>query len=228
MTSSEKVSSEGRILAVCLLIASNLAATPTSAIAQQFSADLVARKAETTTALGILRVSERKAKIEAAAFPDGFFLIDTATPAAYFVRPGAQVFMDARRSSPLTRMFIPVDPDNPCREWLVMTQLSAPTDLTTWSCQRYGEETVAGRKTDVYRVATLSSSGFIGWVDRERRFPVQIKTEDGTIITADHIRDETQPAQAFEIPAGARKFDPLALIRRIQQSDVWVAPPASE
>jgi hypothetical protein len=52
--------------------------------------------------------------------------------------------------------------------------------------------------------------------------------EDGTVIVADHIRSESQPPPSFDIPAGMRKFDPQALIRRIQQSDVWVAPPASE
>ena len=48
------------------------------------------------------------------------------------------------------------------------------------------------------------------------------------MITAEHIRDEPQPAQTFEIPAGMRKFDPEALIQRIKQSDVWVAQPDSE
>lgn len=57
---------------------------------------------------------------------------------------------------------------------------------------------------------------------------MQIETADGTVISADHIRDEPQPAQSFDIPAGLRKFDPQALIRRIQQSDVWVEPPAAQ
>ena len=47
--------------------------------------------------------------------------------------------------------------------------------------------------------------------------------EDGSTITAENVRDEPQPAQLFEIPPGFRKFDPLNLIQRIKQSDVWVA-----
>ncbi|MCP3395128.1 hypothetical protein NLM27_41025 [Bradyrhizobium sp. CCGB12] len=223
-----QVSPVSRLLKASLLAATLLAATAGSLEAQQFSADLVARKDETTTALGRLRVSDGKERLEAAALPDGFFLIDMAGPAAYFVRPGARVFMDAKQSSPLTGMLVPVDPNDPCRQWLAMAQLSAPTDLPTWHCQRESEETIAGRAMYVYRVATPSGSTFLAWVDRERRFPVRIKTEDGTIITADRIRDEPQPAQAFEIPAGIGKFDPQALIRRIKQSDVWVAQPDSE
>lgn len=222
-----QMSSASKILAVPLLAASLLATAAKSADAQQFSADLVARKDETTSALGHLRVSERKARIEATALPDGYFLIDMTGPAAHFIRPGARVFMDAKQSSPLTQMFVPVDPDDPCRQWMAAAQLSAPIDLATWHCERDREETVAGRMMDAYRVATPGFT-FLGWIDRTHRFPVQIRTDDGTVITADHIRDEPQPAQAFEIPAGIRKFDPQALIRRIQQSDVWVAQPDTE
>jgi hypothetical protein len=62
-----------------------------------------------------------------------------------------------------------------------------------------------------------------GWIDTARQFPLQIKTEDGSTITAENVRDEPQPAQLFEIPPGLRKFDPQTLIQRIKQSDVWVA-----
>lgn len=228
MKRNEKTCSISRRTAAGLLAVVILASAAIPAVAQQFSADLVASKHDTATAMGTLRVSDGKARIETSALPDGFFLIDTHKPAAYFVRPAARVFMDARQSSPLTQMLIPVDPSDPCRQWLAMGQLSAPVDLTTWRCQRDGEETIAGHSTDVFRIAAPSGLSFIGWIDRTRRFPVRIKTADGTVIAADHIRDEPQPAQTFEIPAGMRKFDPQALIRRIQQSDVWVAPPASE
>ncbi|WP_245452859.1 hypothetical protein [Bradyrhizobium sp. C9] len=212
----------------CLFAMAVVANAPVPAAAQQFSADLLARKDDTVTAMGTLRVSDRKARIDPAALPDGFFLLDTAKPAAYFVRPAAHVYMKAMQSSPLTQLFIPVDPSDPCRQWLAMAQLSAAVDLATWHCQRDGEEAIAGRNTDIYRVAAPSGLSFTGWVDRARRFPVQIRTADGTVIAADRIRDEPQPAQIFEIPAGLRKFDPQALIRRIQQSDVWVEPSTSQ
>ncbi|WP_247424092.1 hypothetical protein [Bradyrhizobium sp. 139] len=228
MKRNENKRSGSRSAAAYLLVIAILANASMPSIAQQFFAELVASKDDSATPMGTLRVSEGKARIETAALPDGFFLVDSAKPAAYFVRPDAHVYMNAMQSSPLTHMFVPVDPDDPCRQWLAIAQLSAPVDLTTWRCQRDGAETVGGRNTDVYRVAAPSGLSFIGWVDRARRFPVQIKTADGTLIAADHIHDGPQPAQAFEIPAGLRKFDPQTLIRQIQQSDVWVAPPASE
>ncbi|MHC2337797.1 hypothetical protein [Bradyrhizobium sp. USDA 4454] len=211
-----------------LLAIAILANAATQAVAQQFSADLVASKDGAATTVGALRVLDGRVRLETSALPDGFFLVDAAKPVAVFVRPGAHVFMDARQSSPLTGMFVVVDPDDPCRQWQAIAQLAAPVDPATWHCQRDGAEAIAGRNTEVYRIAAPSGAGFVGWIDRARRFPVRIKTAEGTVIAADHIRDEPQPAQAFEIPAGLRKFDPQALIRRIQQSDVWVAPPASQ
>jgi hypothetical protein len=199
-----------------------------SASAQQFSADLVTMQGEKVVRVGSLRVSESKVRIETTDFADGFFLVDAAKPAAYFVRPRAKVFMDSRQSSPLTLMFVPLDPGEPCRQWQVMASLAAPLDPDKWQCQREGEGAVGDRKADIYRIVAASGISFVGWVDRERRFPLQIRTTDGAVIAVENIRDAPQPAQSFEIPPGTRKFDPRALIDRIRQSDVWVAPPASE
>jgi hypothetical protein len=199
-----------------------------SASAQQFSADLVTRQGEKVAHVGSLRVSEGKVRLETIDFADGFFLVDGKKPAAYFVRPRTKVFMDARRSTLLTQLFVPLDPDAPCRQWQAMASLAAPVDPDKWHCASDGEGTVGDRKADIYRIVAVSGSSFVGWVDRERKFPLQIKTGDGTVISVENVRDEPQPEQSFEIPRGARKFDPQALIDRIRQSDVWVAPPAPE
>lgn len=215
-------------LQACLLALVGSAFASVSAAAQQFSADLVARRGEKVVRVASLRVFESKVRIETTDFADGFFLVDGTTPAATFVRPGARVFMDARQSTALTQMFVPVDPDEPCRRWLAMASLAAPTDPDKWRCERDGEGAVGDRKADIYRIVAASGAGFVGWVDRERKFPLQVKTADGAVIVVENIRDEPQPAQSFEIPSGMRKFDPRALIDRIRQSDVWVAPPTSE
>jgi hypothetical protein len=218
----------GERLRLCVLALIGSALASVSASAQQFSADLVTTQGEKIVRVGSLRVSESKVRIETADFADGFFLVDAAKPAATFVRPRANVFMDARQSSPLTQMFVPVDPDGPCRQWQALAFLAAPVDADKWHCERDGEDTIGGRKADIYRIAAASGASFVGWVDRERKFPLQIRTADGAMITVENIRDEPQQAQSFEIPPGARKFDPRALIDRIKQSDVWVAPPEEE
>ena len=193
--------------------------------AQQFSADLVIVRQEGAAAepAGKLHVLGGKVRLETPELADGFFLVDGATPAAYFVRPAARVFMDARQSSRFTRMFVPVDPDDPCRQWQAMAKLAGSPDHGAWRCERAGEETIGGRSVIIFDAVSTTGRELVGWIDAARKFPLRIKTQDGAVITAENIRDEPQPAQLFEIASGFRKFDPQALIKQIKQSDVWVA-----
>jgi hypothetical protein len=213
-----------RLLTSLLALAGFLLAAGIPAQAQQFSADLViTHDSAATTPAGRLRVLDDKVRLEIPELADGFFLVDGAKPAAYFVRPAARVFMDARQTSRLTRLFVTVDPDDPCRRWQAMSDLAGLGDQGDWRCEQVGEATIGGRNTAAYRAVSASGRAFFGWIDRPRRFPLRIKTEEGAMITAENVRDESQSAQLFEIPSGLRKFDPQALIERIKQSDVWVA-----
>jgi hypothetical protein len=193
--------------------------------AQQFSADLVIMQHDGAVAMpaGRLRVFGDKVRIETPELADGFFLIDGSEPAAYFVRPATQVFMNAKQSSRLTRLFVSVDPAEPCRQWQAMTRLAGIMEQGDWHCERTGERTTGVQNAVGYRAVSASGAEFLGWIDAARKFPLRIKTGDGAIITAENIRDEPQAASSFEIPPGYRKFDPLALIQQIKQSDVWVA-----
>jgi hypothetical protein len=197
-----------------------------SARAQQFSADLTTKRPDGTSApAGKLRVYDSKVRIETPDLPDGFFLIDGAKPTALFVRPAACVFMEARQSSLLTRLFVPVDPGSPCPQWQAMARDAGIAERGDWRCERLADEAIVGHIAAAYRAVSPAGQELLAWIDPIRKFPVQIKTEDGTVIVAQNIRDDRQPAQMFEVPSGFRKFDPQALLRRIKQSDVWVARP---
>jgi hypothetical protein len=206
-------------------VAGFLACCSTAARAQQFSADLVIKQHDGAAAIpaGRVRVFGDKVRIETPELADGFFLIDGSTPAAYFVRPATQVFMNAKQSSRLTRLFVPVDPADPCRQWQAMARLAGIAEQGDWHCERMGEETTGVRNTVGYRAVSASGREFLGWIDVTRKFPLRIRTEDGAVVAAENIRDEPQAASSFEIPSGYRRFDPLALVRQIKQSDVWVA-----
>jgi hypothetical protein len=198
---------------------------PAQAQAQNFSADLVrtAIHGGAAASFGKLRVSDDKVRIETPDFPDGFFLIDGASRAAYFARPGERVFMDARQSSRLTQLFVPIDLGDPCRQWQAMAKLAGATDREDpWRCERVGEESVGGRDVVVYRAISSPGRELLGWIDPKLKFPLRIRLEDGMSISVENIREEPQPAPLFEIPSGFRKFDPQALLKRIKQSDVWV------
>jgi hypothetical protein len=216
-----------RLLPSLLAVAGFVLAAGIPAKALQFSADLVTvHDNAAPTPAGRLRVLDDKVRIETPELADGFFLIDGVKPAAHFVRPAARVFMDARQSSKLTRLFVTVDPADPCVRWQAMAQLAGLAERGNWRCEQIGEVTIGGRDTSAYQVVSASGRTFFAWIDRMRRFPLRIKTEEGAVITAENVHDEPQPAQLFEMPSGLRKFDPQALIERIKQSDVWVADEA--
>ena len=194
--------------------------------AQQFSADLITTHVDGTTVASHLRVFNNKVRIETPEFSDGFFLIDGLSRAAYFARPGKRVFMDARQSSRLTRLFVPVDLGDPCPQWRDMAMLAGAADPSTpWRCERVGAELLDGRGVVVYLAISSPGRDILGWIDLSLKFPLRIRMQDGTSITAENIHEEPQPAQLFEIPSGLRKFDPETLIKRIKQSDVWVDTP---
>ena len=222
----EEISAHLRKAALGLLALAGLSIVSAVAVqAQQFSADIVTRHDDVSAPAGRLTVLDGRVRIETTALPDGFFLVDTVKPSAYFVRPGARLYMDAKQSSQLTRLFVPVDPDAPCRQWQAMARLAGVAGQGEWRCERIGEETIDGHGTVAFRALSGTSEGFVGWIDRERRFPLRIKTDDGTFIALERIKDEPQPASSFELPPTLRKFSPEALVERIKQSDVWVSKP---
>jgi len=130
--------------------------------------------------------------------------------------------MKARNSSRLTRLFVPVDPANPCRQWQIMAKLASVAEQGDWRCERIGEATIGSQGTLRYRAILPSGDELIGWIDATRKFPLRVQTQDGSVVSAENIRDQPQASQLFELPSGLRKFDPQALIQRIKQSDVWV------
>jgi len=196
-----------------------------AAQAQQFSADILTRHNGVSAPAGRLSVLDGRVRIETAEHPDGFFLVDTVKPSAYFVRPGARIYMEARQSSRLTRLFVPVELNAPCRQWQAMARLAGVTEQSEWRCERMREEIMDAHDTVAFRILSGAGQESFGWIDRKLGFPLQIKTEDGALITLGQIRDEPQPTASFELPVNLQKFSPEALIERIKRSDVWVSRP---
>lgn len=215
-----KISGIVPFLTLSVLGALATACDPASA--QQFSADLV-----TSAKLpGRLYVADGKARIETPEFSDGFFLVDGDTGSAFFVRPAQRVFMEARQSTWLSRLLVPLGPDDPCERWQAMAERAgAAVPDMRWHCDRLGNETVEGRELVKYRVVSPRQRLRDAWIAPDLRFPVRLEAEDGATATLKNIKEGPQPADLFAIPAGYRKFDPQALIDRIKQSDVWVEPP---
>jgi hypothetical protein len=210
-----------------LSFASFLVCCSATAQAEQFSADLISTRDGAAISIGKLRTSTDRVRLETPEFPDGFFVSDGSKRVSYFARPNARIFMDARQSNWLVQFFVPVDPDDPCRQWRSMADVAGAEDRNAqWRCEQVGSEMIAGRAVTRYRIILSAGREMLGWIDPELKFPLKIQREDGTTAIVENVLQGPQPDQLFEVPAGFRKFDPEALIKRIKQSDVWVEPPA--
>jgi hypothetical protein len=218
-----KVSWFGRLICAGFLVAGFA-----PAMAQQFSADIVTSRDSAAVPAGRLWVRDGRVRIETPELPNGFFLVDCAKPSAYFVRPATHIYMDARQSSRLSQLLVAVDPNEPCRRWQAMAELAGLTGQGDWRCEQAGQEEIKGGSAEMSRVTSAGTHQFVAWLDRERRFPLRIKTADGTVIALERIRDEPQPASLFELTPDLRKFNPEALVERIKQSDVWVDEPGDD
>jgi hypothetical protein len=197
--------------------------------AQAFVGDLVVVKpgGHVRAPLGRVAVSDGRIRLETRDLADGFFIVDVDRPSSIFVRPAQRVFMDARRSSALTQVFVPVDPDDACRRWRVMERVAGPSLMPAsgeWRCERVGPELVDGRETVKYRTISQQGQQSDRWIDVVRRFPIRLDTADGAVVIVDSIVDGPQLPSLFDTPDGFTKFDPLELLERIKQSDVWVEP----
>ena len=222
-----------RIVIRVVLLASVLASVAASAepppSKHEFSADIVSRDAS-GAAIGTggrLYAANGKVRIETPDAAAGFFLVDGATTTSLFVRPQQRVFMDARQSTRLTRIFLPVDTSSPCAQWQAAAKASGlPNADGDWHCDRKENSSINGRDTIEYSVTSPDNAAATqGWIAPDLGFPVKWRASDGTTFTLEHIRVETQPAELFTVPADYRKLDPQALIERIKHSDVWAAPP---
>jgi hypothetical protein len=213
--------------ALCLtLVLASVGAFARAAHASEFSADIVSRDAAGSTlgAAAKLYVSNHKVRIETPEAAAGFLLIDADAGTALFVRPAQQIFMDAKQSSLLTQIFVPVDAKDPCRQWQAAANIAGmPNAGGEWRCERINDEFVGGRRATLYRVASAQSASR-RWIDSDLEFPVKLLATDGTAIALEHIRIEAQPASLFDLSPGFRKLDPRALIERIKHSDAWVDP----
>jgi hypothetical protein len=190
-----------------------------------FSADIVSLDAGGgRSAAAKLQVANHKARIEMAGAADGFFLSDAEAGTALFVRSSQRLYLDARQSTPLTRIFVPVDPRNPCRQWQAAAATAGVPSTGEWHCELVERASINHPEIIEYRVVTSDGQPNYGWVDRMMGFPVKWQAADGKTFVLESILLQTQPVSLFSIPSDYRKLDPQALLERIKHSDVWAEP----
>jgi hypothetical protein len=218
-----KMGQASAVLLLALASAGALAVEP-----QAFSADIVSLdgKGEPLGATARLHAAEHKARIELGGAADGFFLSDTDAGTALFVRSAQRIYLDARQSTPLTQVFVRVDPRDPCRQWQAAAATAGVPGSGKWRCEFIERTIVNQHETVEYRVMRPDREPSYGWVDSSIGFPVKWQSADGKVFVLTNLQLQPQPASLFGIPSDYRKLDPQALLERIKHSDVWVGDSA--
>jgi hypothetical protein len=218
----------GRASAGLLLALFGSAAALAQSTPQAFSADIVSldTSGERLGATAQLQAADHKVRIVIGGAPDGFFLSDSDTGTALFVRSAQHIYLDARQSTPLTRIFISVDPHDPCGQWQAAAATAGLVSSGKWHCEPIERAVVNRREAIEYSVVMSGRQASYGWVDPTIGFPVKWQAADGKVFVLENIRLRAQPASLFSIPSDYRKLDPRALLERIKHSDVWAGAPA--
>lgn len=193
--------------------------------AAEFSADIVATDTagKTTTAIGKVFMTDNKARIETKNLSDGFFIVDVQNSAAFFVRPGKKIFMDAKQSSPLTQVLVPLDPQAPCQKFEAMAINAGVENGGQWLCHRMSESSSEPGLITYSAISPMQKHSTIK-TDPDLKTLVSSQTEGGEGFVLEDIQKGPQNPGLFEIPADYKKFDPRELIKMLKKSDVWVEP----
>jgi hypothetical protein len=188
-----------------------------------FSADIVTQDAggAMPAAIAKLHAANHKVRIETPGAADGFFISDADAGTALFVRSAQRLYMDARQSTALTRIFVWVDPRHPCRQWRAAAATAGMLGNGDWHCEPIQRVNVNRHEIIEYSVVSADRQTSYGWVDATIGFPVKWQAPDGKLMVLENILLQTQPASLFSLPPDYRKLDPQALLERIKHSDVW-------
>jgi hypothetical protein len=200
---------------------------PRQSSPQSFSADIVSLDSGGARlgASAKLHAANHKTRIELPGAADGFFISDSEAGTALFVRSAQRLYLDARQSTPLTRIFVWVDPRDPCRQWQAAAETAGVVSAAEWRCEAIERASVNQRQLIEYRVSMPNGQSSYGWVDSTIGFPVKWQAADGNRFVLENILLDAQPADLFSIPPEYRKLDPQSLLERIKHSDVWVDSP---
>lgn len=194
--------------------------------AAEFSADIIATDAagKPTAALGKVYMSDDKARIETKNLSDGFFVVDAKKDTAYFVRPEKKIFMDAKQSSPLTQVLVPLDPQAPCQKFEAMAINAGLTENEgQWLCNRQSDPSAEPGLITYSAISPKQKHSTIKIdLDLKALVSSQPESEEGFVLK--NIQKGPQKPELFDIPIEYKKFDPRQLIEVLKKSDVWVEP----
>jgi hypothetical protein len=187
-----------------------------SALAQEFSADLVRQKPAGAAKSKVFVSKERvRMETEGQAHPN-YVLLNLAQRRSSMVLPDNKTYiLSPAGQVPSSIPFFTIDdPDNACPEWEKSVQKPK-------TCKKVGNDTVEGRSTVKYTGVAGNGDSGTAWVDRKLHFPIKWEGEKGA-AELQNIQEGPQAATLFQIPSDYEKMDVTAARA---QSKKGKAPP---
>lgn len=124
---------------------------------------------------------------------------DMPKKTSYMVMHQQRMYMEMNASNPMSQRMRspdvrPYDPANPC------------ANREGYTCKKVGTETVNGRSCEKWEITGPQGKQTV-WIDQTLHFPIRSASSDGNTMDLTNVKEGSQPASLFEVPAGYSKMD---------------------
>jgi hypothetical protein len=124
---------------------------------------------------------------------------DMPKKTGYMIMHQQRMYMEITAGNPMSQRMRapdikPYDPANPC------------ASREGYTCKKVGTETVNGRSCDKWEITGPQSKQTV-WIDQKLHFPIRSVSSDGNTMDLTNVKEGSQPASLFEVPAGYSKMD---------------------
>lgn len=182
----------------------------TSVIAQEFSADVLDTKGKA----GFEKVyaSNDKLRLDSAqkgnSMGPGAFILDETQRKTVALMLQQRMYVEIPiGSTPTALKFWRVsDPDDACPQWKKATEQIKSENPNKWTCAKMGNDSVDGRSAVKYKGTSSDGKTSYIWVDTKLHCVTRMQ-DDSSDLQFRNIKEGSQPASLFEVPAGYQKFD---------------------
>jgi Domain of unknown function (DUF4412) len=205
------VNSAFRFFVILLFTACSVAA-----IAQEdFSGDWVDTTQHNRNQAKIAATKE-KLRIEPQGGEKSVIIVNLSTHTSYGLMPERKMYMEIPQGQTPSmwqwsrQLFRPSDVNDVCSEWLKLPVNRGGT------CKNLGSETVNGRSTIKFEGTNSEGEKGYAWMDKKISFPIKWQEKNNT-WELQNIKEGSQPANLFEIPAGYQKFQMPAGMQNMQR-----------
>ncbi len=185
---------------------------PSMAMAQQFSANIVATRPNSGQAdqSAAIFVENGMIRFEPLGAPGGHvgIIVDTEKGTSTVLMLDKKMYMEnPSMGGTIPRLLSPEDVENPCPIWEKIAKGGHDPDDQITSCKRVGTETVGGRSAIKFEAESAKHGKRLVWIDPKIRFIIKTRDDSGSGMELDNIKEGALPDSLFTIPSDFQKFD---------------------